>query len=428
LTVKADIAGEIYVLKRWSELSKSAKDECCNAIIDIATRRRLSIDEIYQLALGLAMTGKIWKWNFEYFPILDICSTGGPASLSTLLSPLMAATQGVLLAQLSVPGEIAGAIDTLGIIPEFKYKQTYNSIKAILLESNIAFALNSKELAPGDLHLFNLRSTRRAKDIPDLVIASLLSKKISTGVNNSIIDIRVGPHGNFGKSYGEARGNCEKLVLVCRSLGMNCRCVLTNHFVSPMPYYGRAESLKALFEIITGKISSEWLLQHLNTCAEIAAVAVALVKKSSLEGERLALRRSLKKGKVRDILIRNLEAQGSSLKNLKMIINEANATNRMVMRTQVDGYFVGIDYGALQTLMKENAWDSESESRAKSLVGLKLLIREGIQVRKGVNMLEIRGNPEILSKYTKIIEKIGVIIANKPEDEERPTYEVIAFG
>ena len=428
MTVKIDITRQIDKLKRWNELSKSAKDECCNAIIDTALKRRLSISEVCHLALGLASSGKIWKWNFQDSPILDICSTGGPASLSTLLSPLMAATQGIFLTQLSVPGEIAGAIDTLGIISNYNYKQTYDSIKATLLESNIAFALNSKDLAPADLHLFNLRKARRARDIPDLVIASLLSKKISTGINNSIIDIRVGPQGNFGKTFEEAKKNCEKLVFVCRSLGMECKCVLTNHFVSPTPYYGRVESLTALFEIISGNVSDEWLLHHLNACAEIAAAAVTLVKRSSLEGARFAVLRSLKEGKVRDVMLRNLKAQGSSLKNLEMIINEAKVTNRMVVRTQVDGYFGGIDYGHLQTLMKENDWDPESESQIKTLVGLKLLIREGTQTRKGVDMLEIRGNSETLSKYTATIEKIGMMTTNKPQYPEKPTYEVITIG
>jgi thymidine phosphorylase len=428
LAIRIDLPEQIDILKRWSELSMSVKDECCNAIIDIALRRRLSIDEICQLAFGLAMSGKIWKWNFEDSHILDICSTGSPASLSTLLSPLMAATQGVLLTQLSVPGGIAGAIDTLGIIPDYKYNQTYNSIKNILLENNVVFALNSKELTPADLHLFNIRNARGAKDVPDLVIASLLSKKISTGVNNFIIDVRVGPHGNFGKTYAEAMGNCEKLISTCKSLEMNCQCVLTSHFVSPMPYYGRAESLTALFEIINGKVSNEWLLQHVNTSVEFAAAAVALVKGSRLEDARIALLRSLKEGKVRDILIRNLNAQGSSLESLKKTINEAKATNRMVVRTKVDGYFVGIDYKELQTLMKENYWYSESESRPKSLVGLKLLIREGVQVRKGANMLEIRGAPETLSRYAKTIENIGLISTNKPIDSGVPTYEVITFG
>jgi thymidine phosphorylase len=147
-----------------------------------------------------------------------------------------------------------------------------------------------------------------------------------------------------------------------------------------------------------------------------------------LEGARFAVLRSLKEGKVRDVMLRNLKAQGSSLKNLEMIINEAKVTNRMVVRTQVDGYFGGIDYGHLQTLMKENDWDPESESQIKTLVGLKLLIREGTQTRKGVDMLEIRGNSETLSKYTATIEKIGMMTTNKPQYPEKPTYEVITIG
>jgi pyrimidine-nucleoside phosphorylase len=425
LTIEVGLSQHIALLKEWSKLSKLDKDECCKSIIDTAQTRRLSVDEICQLALGLASSGKIFKWDFQYSPTLDICSTGGPASLSTILSPLMAATQEIFLPQLSVPGEIAGAIDTLGIIPNYKYNQTHDSIKVALSESKIAFALNSKDLAPADLYLFNLRKAKSARDIPDLVIASLLSKKISTGINNSVVDVRIGPHGNFGKSYGEAKENSEKLISVYKSLGMTCKCVLTNSFGSPMPYYGRAESLTALFKIINGNVDDEWLLQHLNTCVEIAAVAVASVKRLSLDDTRFELLRSLNEGKVRDVFLRNLNAQGSSLKEMEMIINDSKITNKMIVRTQVDGYFKGLDYRCLRTLMKENDPCFRNESKFKTLVGLKPLIREGTQTRKGDDMLEIRGTPEILSNYIDIIEKIGMITTNDPKYSQEPIYEVI---
>ena len=67
----------------------------------------------------------------------DIASTGGAGSLTTLLCPFLIATQGIYTPQVSVHGSIAGAIDTLGIIPGYNFELSYKEMENSLRESKI---------------------------------------------------------------------------------------------------------------------------------------------------------------------------------------------------------------------------------------------------------------------------------------------------
>src|SRR4051794_2270573 len=52
--------------------------------------------------------------------IVDIASSGGPGSLSTLLAPLYARAHGVRVAKIGVPGRPAGGLDTLATLSGYR--------------------------------------------------------------------------------------------------------------------------------------------------------------------------------------------------------------------------------------------------------------------------------------------------------------------
>ncbi len=52
--------------------------------------------------------------------VADVASTGGPSSLSTLLSPLFLRAGGAVVPKLGVPGRPAGGIDCLAQIPGYR--------------------------------------------------------------------------------------------------------------------------------------------------------------------------------------------------------------------------------------------------------------------------------------------------------------------
>ena len=377
-------------LETWNKLSEADRNQVCNSIVDIAFKRRLSIAEISQLSESLAQSGSSSAMHFDTSPLFDFSSTGGGNSLTTILPPFLAASQGLFLPQLSVPGEVAGAIDTLGLIPDFKINLASFQIEEALRASHLAFSLNSEDLAPADLHLFNVRISRNAKKLEDLVIASLLSKKIATGVNNFLLDVRVGPNGNFGGTVQEAEANCNKLLKVSKKIGIHCTCVMTNHNVAPMPVFGRLESLSVLLSAANNEHLDQWTQHHVETCIEVAAYGVSALSGEDMLKTKIRIEKSIESGELRNEVGLSLSSQGSSMESLESTLARMKKEYRFRIRVNSRGFVREIKYTKIRDLFRETYEKECGEYLFCSPIGLKFLFREGDMVKKGDTILEVR--------------------------------------
>jgi thymidine phosphorylase len=412
----------------WDRLTNEDRSRICNDLIDIALKRRLSTEEIVMLAKGLANSSSLRGTYVSTSPTFDFCSTGGGNSLTTILPPYLAASQGIILPQLSVPGEIAGAIDTLGAIQGFEYMLSSSRISEVLDKCNIAFFLNTEEFAPADLFLFKLRVNRKAKNSVDLVMASLLSKKISVGVNNFLVDVRVGPNGNFGKTVLEAKTNCKKLGEASKMLGIGCNCLMTNHFVSPMPLFGRLESLSVLLAVANNEPLDEWTCQHVKMCIEIAAYGVIALSGRDLTTTIAEIKNSIKSGELKNRLSLLLSSQGSSMENLELSVKELKRANTFKVNSRTSGYIQGMDYALIRDIFREAYERSCGETTFCSPIGMRFFFREGDFVHEGSTLIEVRIDENLVRLPRESFGKIINLGNEKPKIDKRGTYGVIENG
>jgi len=406
-------ATSVESLCQWNQLSLEEKEACCDTIIEVAIERELSLQEIEKLAIALAKSGTIWKWADDIRPTIDIASSGGAGSLTTLLCPFLVATQGINAPQVSVQGSIAGAIDTLGVIPDYSFVLTFEEMEKSLRTSKVGNTLNTPNLAPADLFLFNKRTKTKTKDLSSLVIASLMSKKIASGIDTAVYDIRVGYVGNFGHTLEEAEKNSRKMVKVAHNLGIDCLCILTNHSFSPIPLYGRLECLKALWSIINAEKLDEWTNEHVETCIKIAALGVSRVKGENIESAEKSIRGSIINGEVLNVLRLNLESQGSSLQSLRELIEMFDIEEMVSIKSPFDAYVEHIDLIKIRDLFHKNYTISVKKNAFDSPIGLTLKVREGKFVKKGEELMKIRSSKQFIEKYINSFEDI-IIYNNHP--------------
>ncbi|WP_157642388.1 hypothetical protein [Burkholderia ubonensis] len=250
--------------------SQSSDEEIVDFLADVSQRKRKDPLLAAEFAEVLANSGT--KLVRTIAQTADVASTGGPASLSTLLCPLFLCAAGLVVPKLGVPGRPAGGIDCLAQIAGYRTSLSDSELEAALSDGGYAHFLASGRYAPLDARVFKLRQLYGFQEIPTLVAASLLSKKLAVGVTTAGLDIRVAPHGNFGRTMAEAMENADLFVQAAKLLGLIGRPVLTDGNMPYQPYIGRSEALVALADIFAGTAGS-WLQEHVETCRRLSLAA-----------------------------------------------------------------------------------------------------------------------------------------------------------
>jgi thymidine phosphorylase len=242
---------------------------CVDAINAFAPGTAQDPDRIADLATRLAQSGHVYD---PALGTVDVASTGGPASLTTFIPPLILAGSGSRVAKIGVPGRPAGVIDSLGVLDGYRTTLSVKGFEAALNESGFANTLAAGTFAPADGILFRARQQLGAQAVPALVVASLLSKKIAAGVTRVAFDVRTFPGGNFGTTVECAHANVTLLQETARRVGIEAVCLVTDGDAPAQPMIGRFEALWALRSVLIGT-PSDWLSDHLETCIHLAAAA-----------------------------------------------------------------------------------------------------------------------------------------------------------
>lgn len=161
--------------------------------------------------------------------VVDKHSTGGVGDKVTLtLIPLLAAC-GVPIAKLSGKGlgHTGGTIDKLESIPGFDTNLSIEQIIEQVGKINIAIASQTQKLTPADGKLYALRDVTATVDSMPLIASSVVSKKIASGADNIIIDVKYGS-GAFMKTPENAVLLSQIMVNIGKKLNKSIVAVVTS--------------------------------------------------------------------------------------------------------------------------------------------------------------------------------------------------------
>jgi pyrimidine-nucleoside phosphorylase len=296
-------------------------------LINHVIKNDLNDNEIVLLAKGLAESGA--TFSFQDDIICDIPSTGGPASLTTLICPLFLKLLGCKILKLGVPGRPAGGIDVLSQIEGFNNNPNSDEVKKWLDESRYVHILANDSFTPADAILFEFRKRNSALNIPSLVIASLLSKKLAVGLKSLGLDVRVSEFGNFGATDDEAKENCLRFNKISSLLGINSKCFITNGNLPQQPFIGRGEALLA-FKYFFFNIENAYLKKHISQCLSMAL---------SLSPGRII---NFSYTDIKNCFFENIEIQGGKIKSFFEIIENVEANHIYTITSSKSG-FLSID-------------------------------------------------------------------------------------
>ncbi len=349
----------------------------------------LSPADAAELAVAVADSGRaaggIVELPKDAGPCADCPSTGGLGSLTTLLAPLLIAADGIAVPKISADGSVAGAIDSMRLIPGFRTRLSPAEFASLLTGVGIVHIEQSEQFCPADRVLVEERRTAGKMENIALAAISLLGKKLVVPGCVAAFDFRVGKVGNIGESAGAAREAARFFSQVAESLDVRLAVVATDNTYPLCSAIGRIESLELLWNILAdGRCASALDQAHLDTCIRIAAKAVELARQENdLRSCEERILRQIGDGTTRRLFEQHLEAQGSQVSHLLCVLKSGCTRQMAEIRARSAGRWTPPNAATLKAWFKEanramsRASLSTTQRSIEGQVGIRLLVSPG---------------------------------------------------
>ena len=219
-------------------------------------RDPLSEDARVALTMAMRDSGEVLRWNLDG-PAVDKHSTGGVGDCISLpLAPALAAC-GVYVPMISGRGlgHTGGTLDKLEAIPGYTAEVPEARLREILNDVGCAIVGASPEIAPADKRLYAIRDVTGTVESIDLITASILSKKLSAGLDALVLDVKMGS-GAFMKNMVEARALAHSLVDTAEGAGCRASALITEMSQPLCRTAGNALEVAESMETLTGELIS----------------------------------------------------------------------------------------------------------------------------------------------------------------------------
>ena len=187
----------------------------------------MTLEERIALTTAMRDSGKVLQWNLDG-PVVDKHSTGGVGDcVSLVLGPVLAAL-GLYVPMISGRGlgHTGGTLDKLDSIPGYNSTPGEGLFRRVVAEAGVAIIGQTAELAPADRRFYAVRDITATVESIDLIVASILSKKLAEGLGALIMDVKTGS-GAFLPNYDDSRRLAQAIVEVANGAGVRTAALVT---------------------------------------------------------------------------------------------------------------------------------------------------------------------------------------------------------
>lgn len=180
----------------------------------------LNDDETRALTLSMRDSGIVLRFpEHPSRPVVDKHSTGGVGDKVSLpLAPLLAAL-GFRVPMISGRGLgiTGGTLDKLESIPGFSTALPVEEIVDVVDRVGCAMIRQTEDMVPADKRLYAMRDVTATVPSINLITASILSKKLSEGLDALVLDVKYGE-----AAFMKTRADAQKLAETMETLGNAC--------------------------------------------------------------------------------------------------------------------------------------------------------------------------------------------------------------
>ncbi len=349
---------------------------------------------------------------------VDKHSTGGVGDTTTLIVGPLVASCGVPLAKMSGRGlgHTGGTLDKLEAIEGFKIDVSMEKFVNLVNTNKIAVISQTKSVAPADKKLYHLRDVTATVDSMPLIASSIMSKKLASGSNAILLDVKVGS-GAFMKTIEDATELATEMVDIGKSMGRDTIAVITDMNQPLGNAVGNALEVGEAIDILSGTGPDDIT----ELCLELSAHIVVLGKKAAdydeaykLVTEKLNDGSALKKF---EEFVKAQEGNEGIVKDQSLL---PTAGKRYEIKAREDGFINELNSEEIGlTAMILGAGREDFESKLDYSAGLVLTKKISDPVKAGETIAVLHYNDDSkLDEAVKRFNNAYTIVKEKPKAPE----------
>ena len=246
---------------------------------------------------------------------VDKHSTGGVGDKTTLVVVPIVASLGVKVPKMSGRGlgYTGGTIDKLESIPGFKVDLSSEEFLKELNDIGMVISSQTDNLTPMDRETYALRDVTGTVESIPLIATSIMSKKIASGADKILIDIKLG-NGALIKNKKEATELKDLMMRIGDKYGKEVRCLITDMNTPLGMCIGNALEVGEASLVLEGKVNNNLT----SLCIDIASNMVSMGKNISLIDARREVKEAIKSGAAYNKFIEFVKYQHGNIDNMEI--------------------------------------------------------------------------------------------------------------
>lgn len=273
--------------------------------------------------------------------VADKHSTGGVGDKVTIVLIPLLASLGVTCAKLSGRGlgYTGGTVDKLESIPNFKCEMSKDDFMKQIKEINAAISSQSPNLTPADGKIYALRDVTATVDNKSLICASVVSKKIASGANSIVLDVKYGS-GAFIKTKEEAQELAKLMIETGALLNRKISAIITSMEQPLGKNIGNSLEIIESIEFLKGNYSQDLYDVTLEIVAK-TLMAGGFCKTKEEAKEKID--ESIKSKKALEMLRKIISYQGGNPDVVDDYSLFKQAKNKYEIKAQNQGFISDLD-------------------------------------------------------------------------------------
>lgn len=210
-------------------------------------------DEAVALTCAMQYSGEVLAWRDLGGPVVDKHSTGGVGdNVSLMLAPIVAACGGyVPMISGRGLGHTGGTLDKMDAIPGYQSYPDKALFERVVRDCGCGIIGATGDLAPADKRLYAVRDVTSTVESIPLITASILSKKLASGIHGLVLDVKTGS-GAFMSSFHDAKILAHSLVQVANGAGLPTSALITDMNEPLCGCAGNALEVQNAVDFLTG--------------------------------------------------------------------------------------------------------------------------------------------------------------------------------